>query len=126
MDCEPMTWVFEPIPDDATWERKYVPAMHFAEQQEADGYFERLVEHTMRMRPEVTREEAEQIERHNIGYWTGYQSQEVAERTERLFNTCHPMFGPAAWRREYTADELIQMGLDFAERLNRASAGSRL
>lgn len=105
-------WRTEPWPDEMTSGEKYNPAMALTTQAEADLYFARLVERTMRVRPELTREEAEQLERANLGYWTGYHSHETAERVERLFNACHPVLGPVEWRRQYTADEILAMGYE--------------
>lgn len=46
----------------------------------------------MVMRP-CGREEAERVERFNIGYWTGYYDSATAARVQRLFRCEHPFFG---------------------------------
>lgn len=80
----------------ATYEEKYDPAMAITDQAEADGYFERLVQHNMSFG--TMREEAEGIERANLGYWAGYYSHATRERVERLFRCAHPFFGSIAER----------------------------
>lgn len=83
------------FPDLVTIGDKYRPAMEIADQGEADAYFERCVEHCMRG-SERTREEAEAIERSNLGYFAGYYGRETMERVNRLYRTAHPIFGTTA------------------------------
>jgi hypothetical protein len=77
-----------------TFSEKYDLAMSLVDQGDADRYFERLVEGTMS--EGKTREEAEKIERSNIGYYAGYHLDETRERVERLFRCAHPIFGSIA------------------------------
>lgn len=72
------------LPDKITDGDKYDPAMKVKTQEEADIYFDRLVEHAMRVCG-TTREEAEKLERINLGYWAGYYDCETMDRVERLF-----------------------------------------
>lgn len=74
-----------------TQAEKYDPAMDITDQAEADAYFEDLVKHCMLFNK--TREEAEKIERANLGYYAGYHDDATRERVERLFNCEHPIFG---------------------------------
>lgn len=78
---------------DITIGEKYSPAMEITDSFEAGRYFEQCVQHTMSHGR--TREEAEGIERANLGYFAGYYSHETRERVERLFRCAHPIFGPA-------------------------------
>lgn len=98
-----------PLAREATFGEKYDPAMAITDQAEADGYFERLVEH--RMSFGKTREEAETIERSNLGYWAGYYSHATRERVERLFRCEHPVFGSIAEKGPPTAEQAFEMGL---------------
>ena len=82
---------------------KYGPAMEMADQAEADRYFQECVAHTMAFGK--TQEEAEKIERTNLGYYAGYYSAETRARVERLFRCAHPVFGAIAER-----GDLIQAG----------------
>lgn len=91
---------------------KYNPAMTITDQAEADAYFEECVGHCMGFGS--TREEAEQIERTNLGYYAGYYDAETRERVERLFRCAHPMFGAIAERGEPTAEEAFEMGKRLA------------
>jgi len=91
---------------------KYNPAMEITCQTKADEYFETLVEHTMRFGK--SREEAENIERINLGYWAGYYNLETRLRVEKLFRCEHPFFGPAA-DGQPTLEEAFKIGQRFAE-----------
>jgi hypothetical protein len=106
------------IPDDADNGQKYGPAMEIVSQWEADAYFDALVDHQMRWsaryRPlRQTREEAENHERSNLGYYSGYYSHDVRARVERLFRCVHPMFG-SVQNVTRTPEEIFQMGQDWA------------
>lgn len=103
----------ELMPDKITIGDKYDPAMKITDQAEADSYFERCVEHTMRVRP-CEREEAERIERANLGYYAGYYSHDTRQRVEDLFKCAHPIFGAIAKVGAPTTDEAMQAGLDLA------------
>lgn len=70
---------------------KYKPAMEITDQAEADAYFERCVEHTMGFGK--SREEAESIERQNLGYFAGYYDPATQSRVGRLYRCSHPVFG---------------------------------
>ena len=100
-----------PFLDSITNSDKYDPAMKIKDQDEARVWFERCVEHCMRVRP-CEREEAEEIERGNLGYWAGYYSADTRERVERLFNCSHPVFGSIAAKGQPTAKEAFLAGLE--------------
>ncbi len=91
---------------------KYSPAMEMADQAEADAYFEECVTHTMGFGK--SREEAEGIERGNLGYYAGYYSKETRLRVERLFGCAHPVFGAIAERGPPTSEEAIAAGRRMA------------
>lgn len=76
---------------DITIGEKYAPAMDITDQEVADAYFEACVQHTMDWGK--SREEAENTERENLGYYAGYYGNETRERVERLFGCAHPVFG---------------------------------
>jgi hypothetical protein len=94
----------DPFPDQITIGDKYRPAMTIEDQTEADAYFEQCVEHTMRF-GKKSREEAESIERANLGYFAGYYSHDTRRRVERLFRCAHPIFGSIAQNGPPTAEE---------------------
>lgn len=79
------------MPRQITIGDKYGPAMLISDQAHADAYFEECVSHTMSFGK--SREEAEKIEKANLGYFAGYYSRETRGRVERLFRCAHP-----AWR----------------------------
>lgn len=68
------------------------PAMTIIDQNEADEYFEALVQNMMKF-GHKTREESIQIEKSNLGYYAGYYDAETMRRVNRLFKTSHPIFG---------------------------------
>ncbi|HAX81608.1 MAG TPA: hypothetical protein DCY40_03435 [Actinobacteria bacterium] len=82
----------EPLPDMITIGDKYRPAMEITDQAEADAYFERCVEHSM-VRGGLSRKDAEERERQNLGYFCGYYGRETRERVFRLYRCAHPVFG---------------------------------
>jgi len=88
---------------------KYRPAMEITDQVEADAYFEMCVEHTMRLGK--SRQEAEEIERVNLGYYADYYDHGIMARVNRLFHTEHPLFGKTI----PTAKEAFEIGLKLAE-----------
>lgn len=110
----------EPMPEKITIGEKYDPAMKITDQAEADAYFARCVEHTMRVRP-CGRVMAESIERQNLGYYAGYGSHETRQRVERLFKCSHPIFGAVDKVGAPTPDECLQAGSDWAASLRRAT-----
>lgn len=105
------------IPHEITIGDKYRPAMEITDQAEADAYFERCVEHCMRHGR--TREEAESVERQNLGYFAGYYGRETMERVNRLYRTAHPVFGTTI----PTAEQAFNMGKAFAEPAAPAGGG---
>lgn len=103
--------MLDKFPDEMTIGDKYKPAMKITAQDVADEYFAACVEHAMRSGK--TREEAEEMERSNMGYFAGYYDNETRERVERLFNCRHPFFGKAA-NGTPTPKETVEMGRKFA------------
>ena len=98
---------------DITYGEKYGPAMDIIDQAEADHYFQECVVHTMAFGK--TQEEAEAIERSNLGYYAGYYSDETRSRVERLFRCSHPLFGAIAERGAPTVEEALEAGKRLAQ-----------
>ncbi len=98
--------------DQITIGDKYGPAMKMTDQKEATEYFELCVEDTMGFGK--TREEAENIERQNFGYFAGYYDHETRIRVERLFSCVHPIFG-AASEHIPTPEEAFEAGWNLGE-----------
>lgn len=101
---------YPPLPLKITYGDKYDPAMKIHSQEEADAYFERLVEHSM-YAANLTRESAERVERANLGYWAGYCSDETRARVERLFRAAHPIFGAIAEKGAPTTQQALEAGM---------------
>lgn len=100
--------------DDWPINEKYGPAMELETQEEADAYFERLIQYDLERGK--TRAEAEKLERTNLGYYAGYYSHETRERVERLFKCVHPVFGSIAEKGPPTFDEALQKGITLGKR----------
>ena len=98
------------LPDEITVGEKYNPAMKITDKEEAKAYFEACVVHCMRHGH--TREEAEKIERSNIGYYAGYWDSKTAARVYELFECSHPIFGEVDnWP---TPERAFEMGKEHA------------
>ena len=97
------------LPEKMTIGEKYDPAMKITDQAEADAYFQLCVDHSMTYHRK-TREEAEALERTNLGYYAGYGSSETRERVERLFRCSHPAFGSIAKVGAPTTEEALEIG----------------
>jgi len=103
-----------------TYGEAYGTAMTIRDSNTAAAYFETLVKHQME-HGHCSREEAEKIERGNLGYYAGYYGQETRERVERLFNCVHPIFGSSA--HPPSPEEAFRLGSQMGEAMkNGASA----
>src|SRR5688572_9962962 len=112
-----------PLPPGITYGRKYDIAMRVNTQEEADAYFERCVLHTMQFGK--TREEAEKIERDNLGYWAGYFDNDTRARVEKLFKCEHPYFGSIAEKGPPTMEEALKIGIEAGKKLRVNEEGRR-
>jgi len=95
---------------------KYGPAMEITDQLKAGQYFEELVQHSMSFGN--SREEAEAIEKQNLGYYAGYYDSQTRARVEILFNTKHPYFGAIA-EGQPTQKEAYEMGKKLGEQARK-------
>ena len=78
--------------ESMTYSDLYGPLSEIRTKQQADEYFEFLV--SWRTKEfSMPRDEAERIERNNVGYWTGYLDEATARRVMELFQVEHPFFG---------------------------------
>lgn len=101
------------FPEKMNYGECYGPAMEITDQEQADEYFEALVTRSMTFFGQ-SREEAESIQRQNLGYWAGYYTHKTRMRVERLFHCAHPIFGKAEISVP-TAEEAYQAGVDLAK-----------
>ncbi len=101
-----------PMPKDITIGEKYHYAMTIRDPEEARAYLEACIDHTVTYWGR-THEEAEQIERSNLGYFAGYYDFETRQHVERLFGGVHPVFGPVS-NGQPTVDEAIHAGWRMA------------
>lgn len=76
---------------DITNKEKYGKAVEILNEEEAKQYFEECVAHYME-NTGSSREEAENVERENIGYYAGYYGTEEMARVKKLYSAKHPVF----------------------------------
>lgn len=86
-----MNTIKTPLPKKLTIGEKYNKISEIKTKEEAKEYFNICVEHTMLF--EKTKEEAEKIEKYNIGYYSGYFDDNTRQRILKLFECSHPIFG---------------------------------
>lgn len=98
--------------ENITIGEKYRPAMEIKTQEKADRYFEECVQHNMSI-SNNSREEAERIEKVNLGYFAGYYDHKTRIRVERLFRCVHPIFGSAEAGTP-SPEEAFEMGKKMA------------
>lgn len=91
---------------------KYGPAMEIQTKEKAKKYFELCVVHTLDVNKKLSREEAINIEKSNLGYYAGYYDSETRIRVEKLFGCQHPIFGPIS-QGEPTPKEAVDAGQVF-------------
>lgn len=102
----------------------YEPAMLIKTQEQADKYFAFLVNTAMEERPELTREAAEKMQRHNLGYYAGYYDHATRVRVEHLYKCEHPFFGKASSNPEGDVETAARMmalamkqGMELAKKI---------
>lgn len=95
--------------DKITLRDKYGPAMEIDNSADAARYFDACVRHMMRVKP-CERDEAERIERGNLGYYAGYYDEETRAQVERAFDCSHPIFGKLAEVGAPSLQEAVALG----------------
>jgi len=99
--------------NNATIREVYGPAMGITTQEDADAYFQIIVEHGMKLDPELSREKVESNLRSNLGYFAGYYTPETRERVECLFKCKHPVFGSIKENGAPTPEEAFRLGVEL-------------
>ena len=104
-------------------------AMKITNQEQADAWFEVLVQDGIKRRGDLlekfkdsgnpascVRLEIERIIRNNLGYYAGYYNDETRARVERLFKCSHPIFGSIEENGPPSAEEAFKKGLEFGSK----------
>lgn len=102
--------------DTLTYGEALSPVAEITTQEEADQYLKDFVKYTQKFLDEKPNENgmtAEEICKFNIGYWSGYSSNETAVRILELFDCSHPIFGKTV----PTPKEAFEAGKKLAEKL---------
>lgn len=99
---------------NVTLGEKYTPAMKISDPKKAQEYFEACVRHTMTFGK--TRQDAEQIEKINLGYYAGYYDTETRIRVEKLFACSHPIFGSVLEKGIPTPEQAFKEGKKMASK----------
>lgn len=84
-------------------------------QEQANEYFEACVAHSMR-EFDMSRKEAEELERQNIGYCAGYFDHTTMAKVGKFLNAAHPVFGNMAQREPVTSEEAFKAGLEWGKK----------
>jgi hypothetical protein len=109
------------LPIQATIGELYNPCSDIDTKEQADLYFNLLVDRTMKTGiqrvsggPSLSclREEAIELQKKNIGYWSGYFDNETADRMMQLFSCSHPVFGTS----HPSPEEALEMGRKMGEK----------
>jgi hypothetical protein len=102
-------------PEPMTIGQKYTNLLASVQTSEqAKAYFEACVKHSMTIDIGLCREDAEAMERSNIGYVAGYFSQEEAARIHKLFGFGHPILGNAADWPKMSPESILEKGAAWA------------
>lgn len=104
------------IPDRVTIREKYEPALKITDPVEGEIYLEECVQHLMRTSPNLSREDAIEIEKANLAYYSTYYSTETREQVERVFGAIHPLLGKSA-DSPTDPNEYIKLGAKLAEKI---------
>jgi hypothetical protein len=104
------------LPDEATRGDLYNPAMSVATREEATEYLAALVRRNIRVSGN-SQEEAERVERINVGYWTGYCDEVTAACAQELYGFGHPIFGKFV----PSAQEALVVGLAMGAAMREAT-----
>jgi hypothetical protein len=102
------------FPNDATWHDLLDPAMKITEKEDADAYFETLIQHALKLDENLTRETAVRNMKSSLGYFAGYYSSDVRARVEEFFDCAHPVFGRIEEKGEPTLEEAFKAGVEMA------------
>lgn len=70
----------------------YGPVIEITTEEDARAYLEELITERMQLFNE-TRDRAAYIVHLNLGYYSGYFSEETRQRIQKLFDVSHPVFG---------------------------------
>lgn len=97
-----------------------IPAMEITDQIDADQYFANYVAYAKRqlqLHPEGNNGmTAEEICRHNLGYFAGYYNIDTRKRVEQLFQCSHPIFGDAG-QPGPTVEQALEAGKAAASKM---------
>lgn len=96
--------------DKMTFGETLGPAMEITDQEQANTYYDLLVDRHVRLYGNA-KGEAETLVKSNLGYYAGYYSREVMQRVNKLFMTSHPIFGNVP----PTAEEAFAKGLELGK-----------
>ena len=103
------------LPKKMTTDECYKPSLEITDPDEAKEYLEALIERSMKYF-DNSREEAERIEKGNLGYYCGYYGTEAMIRVHKLFDCEHEIFGKVESADDLPSDEeIFEMGRKWAE-----------
>jgi hypothetical protein len=86
------------------------PAMKIKDKDEASQYVNDYIEWIL-TNFQKSREEATEIAKSNLGYWSGYYSHDERLDFQEIFGIEHPIFGS----KTPTAEEAFRMGVELSK-----------
>lgn len=86
------------------------PAMEITDKEVAKKYLDDYSEWILATsKDQISKDKATEIAKSNLGYFSGYYSNEERLRFQNIFDVEHPIFGS----KTPTAEEAFQMGVNF-------------
>jgi len=107
------------LPKDITNGDLLGPAMKMTDPEEAKEYLAALIERAVKHFGQ-TPEEAESVQKENLGYYAGYFDTETMVRVHKLFDCEHPVLGKVKSQEDLPSpEEAFEMGQKWAEDLKK-------
>tara|TARA_B100000614_G_scaffold262909_1_gene300545 strand:+ start:104394 stop:104810 length:417 start_codon:yes stop_codon:yes gene_type:complete len=89
------------------------PAMEIETEDEARQYLDNYVD-WMVVKHGMSRVEALNVAKQNIGYYSGYYGVDTQRRVERVFKCVHPIFGSTSGE-QMSVQEILEQGRKMGE-----------
>ena len=104
---------------DASFGDLYDAAMHVKDVEHAELYIDALLVWSKSCGSKRSELKLRDVHMKNIGYWSGYHSEDTRRRIEKVFGpkAVHPVFG--AVDDGVTAEEAFQMGMEMGKKCQK-------
>lgn len=95
----------------------YTKAVKARTRKQAAAILEELVCNCMKSGK--SREECLEIQKQNIGYFSGYYDLKTQKRVEKLYETVHPIFGSTENLESRKPENALRKGIEMGEQARR-------